>query len=154
MYKRLLYLLLPVLMLATSSCLDTTDFDAEDEKKILEYLKSNSLEAQKNDYGIYYIITVPGSDQKPTALSTIKVNYRGKLLNGNVFDSTFESGKPYEMKLSDAILGWQLTIPYYGKGGKGMLFIPSRYGYGNFAIGNIIPAHSVLIFDIELIDFR
>lgn len=140
-------------LLLMSSCLDYVDQDAEDEKKILEYLKTNQLEAQKTETGVYYIIELPGSAARPVLTNVVKVHYIGKLLNGTVFDSSYKTGVPIEGQLQNFIRGWQIGIPLFGKGGKGTLFIPSRYGYGAVSINNI-PANSVLIFDVNLIDFK
>ncbi len=154
MGNRFFYLFIPfTTILLMSSCLDYVDQDAEDEKKILEYLKSNSLEAQKTENGVYYIIEQPGSNAKPVLTSVVKVHYTGKLLNGTVFDSSYITGVPIEGQLDSFIPGWIIGIPLFGKGGKGTLFIPSKFGYGNFSIGKI-PANSVLIFDVHLIDFK
>ena len=78
------------------------------------------------------------------------VNYKGYLLNKNVFD---QSTKPVQFPLSNLIEGWKICIPLLQKGGKGTFFIPSQLGYGPSGTGSI-PGNSVLVFEIELLDWK
>lgn len=111
------------------------------------YLKNNNLTAQKTIDGIYYIVETEGSIEKPKITSEVTVTYKGYFLDGNVFDSAVKA----QFYLYSVIQGWQIGIPKFGKGGKGKLFIPSKYGYG---AGNIAGRNSaVLAFDVEVIDF-
>jgi FKBP-type peptidyl-prolyl cis-trans isomerase FkpA len=120
----------------------------KDREKILEYISENGLDAQEHESGVFYVIEAEGSGNHPTATSVVKLNYTGKLLDGKVFDSNWGS----TMSLRNTIQGWQYGIPMFKKGGKGILLIPSGLGYGQWPTGSI-PANSVLVFDIELIDF-
>lgn len=122
-----------------------------DVEKIEKYLTENGLTAEKTSSGLYYIITKVGTSGSPTASSTIKIQYKGYLLDGTVFDAT-TSGQTATFKLTSLIQGWQEGIPLLKKGGKGTFFIPSGLGYGNDDKGSI-PANSVLIFEITLVDF-
>jgi FKBP-type peptidyl-prolyl cis-trans isomerase len=81
------------------------------------------------------------------------VHYLGTLINGKKFDSSYDRGEASEFPLSDVIKGWQIGIPLFGRGGKGKLIVPPFLGYGSRAVGNI-PANSILIFDIDLQDFK
>lgn len=130
-----------------SSCKkdETSDQLNIDIKKIEDYLFDHSLDAQKHESGLYYIILQPGGNDKPTKNSSITVSYKGTLLNGEVFDEN----EFFTSYLSYLIEGWRLGIPMIGSGGKIKLFIPSTLGYGDKASGSI-PANSVLIFDITL----
>ena len=96
---------------------------------------------------MHYIITEPGSGGSPNLQSNVKVKYKGYLLDGNVFDERTET-----FLLANLIQGWQEGIPLLQKGGKGTFFLPSALGYGPNDVGPI-PANSVLIFEIELLDF-
>lgn len=124
------------------------DQEKKDMELIEEYLAENNLQAESTESGLYYIIHVPGSNEHPTILDDITFNYAGYLLNGNQFDA----GENVTYPLSALIAGWQEGIPLFGKGGSGRLIIPSHLGYGDQAYPGI-PANSVLIFDIELLDF-
>ena len=121
---------------------------AKDREKILKYIADNNLNAQEHSTGIFYVIETQGSGSFPRANSVVVINYTGYLLNGKVFDSNHEIA----LSLSHTILGWQYGIPLFQRGSKGKLLIPSGLGYGEFPRPGI-PANSVLIFDIELIDF-
>ena len=121
-----------------------------DANLIRQYIEDNNLDAQSTDSGLHYVIDEPGSSEHPELSSTVRVIYTGRLLDGYQFDSS--GGSVKEFRLSQLIGGWQEGIPLFGKGGKGILIIPSHLGYGaNFLPG--IPPNSVLVFDMELVDF-
>lgn len=120
-----------------------------DIKLIEDYLANNNLEAEKTAQGVYYIVDNPGNAEKPSILNIVRCDYKGYLLNGEVFDEN----KNIEFPLSQVIEGWQIGFPRFGKGGEGRLLIPSRYAYGSRGTGRIAP-NTVLIFDIKLHDFR
>jgi FKBP-type peptidyl-prolyl cis-trans isomerase FkpA len=146
--KRLLFL--AVLVTFISSCNKEEDYLANDKKTIEQYIAENGLTAQSTSSGLYYVIETPGGTTHPTVSSSVSVKYTGYLVDGTQFDSS--NGKTVSFALSEVIVGWQEGIPLFGKGGKGKLLIPSDLGYGAYQVGTI-PAHSVLIFDIELINF-
>jgi FKBP-type peptidyl-prolyl cis-trans isomerase FkpA len=121
-----------------------------DQEKIEQYLADNKLNATRHSSGIYYIIPTPGTGGSPGITSTVTVQYKGYLLNKNVFD---QSTKPIQFPLSNLIEGWKICIPLLQKGGKGTFFIPSQLGYGPSGTGSI-PGNSVLVFEIDLIDWK
>lgn len=133
------------------SC-DSQSQAEKDEEEILSYLSANSLNAEKTTSGIFYIIDVEGSGAHPTEFASVEVYYEGRLTNDKVFDST-DPNESAEFNLFQVIEGWQIGIPLFKKDGKGTLFIPSRFGYGTKGTANI-PKNSVLIFDIELLNFQ
>lgn len=128
---------------------DTVDQSAVDEDIITAYISDNKLNAKATGSGLYYVITSQGSGAQPNSTSSVTVNYKGYLTNGTVFDQSRSSGVSFS--LNNVIKGWQEGIPYFKKGGKGVLLIPSALAYGSQAKANI-PANSVLIFDIELLE--
>ncbi|NJL75797.1 MAG: peptidylprolyl isomerase [Saprospiraceae bacterium] len=117
---------------------------------IAKFLKDNNLVAQSTASGLHYIIDTEGSGEFPTIQSNVTVNYKGYFVNGDIFDQT--TTRPATFPLNGVIAGWQEGIPLFKKGGKGRLIIPSYLGYGSNR-QNGIPRNSVLVFDIELIDF-
>jgi FKBP-type peptidyl-prolyl cis-trans isomerase FkpA len=123
-----------------------------DVEKIEKYLSDKGLTAQKTGSGLHYIITQQGTGGSPTVSSKITIKYKGYLLDGSVFDATL-NGQSAVFPLSSLIQGWQEGIPLLKKGGKGTFFIPSGLGYGSSDQGSI-PANSVLIFEIELINYQ
>lgn len=147
-------LLLLIASLTFASCeKDDEKQDRIDRKKIIDYLEKNSLVAEETESGLFYIIEEEGSGSHPTLSSFIKVHYKGSLLNGYVFDTTEGQSEPATFMLSNLIKGWREGIPLFKKGGKGKLFVPSSLGYGSASYPDI-PANSVLIFDIHLVDFQ
>ena len=120
-----------------------------DDKIITDYISSNHLNATKTGSGLYYVISTQGTGIQPNANSNVTVNYKGTLKDGTVFDQSPIAGSSFN--LGNVIKGWQEGIPYFKKGGKGVLLIPSALGYGSQVTGSI-PANSVLIFNIELIN--
>jgi FKBP-type peptidyl-prolyl cis-trans isomerase FkpA len=145
----LLFLITAVVL--SSACKKEVDQAAVDEGIIKKYLKDNNLTATRHSSGLYYIIGKSGYGNSPNYYSTVKVTYKGYLTDGTVFDKT-AAGSTFEYPLSNLIQGWQIGIPLLHRSGSGTFFIPSGLGYGSSASGDI-PANSVLIFDISLIDF-
>ena len=94
-----------------------------------------------------------GAD-KPTSTSTVTVRYHGQLLDGTVFDSSFdnEDGSEVTFPLANLITGWRRTIPLMEPGQRIQMFLPPAEGYGGRAVGSI-PANSILMFSVELISF-
>ena len=145
--KKLIFLFLPVVFLF-SACGDQSE---KDQEIILNYLEENNLTAERTEEGVYYIIDNPGTGENPTVNDDVKVHYEGYFLDGTVFDSSIARGTPAEFPLRGVIQGWQIGIPLFKEGGKGTLLIPSWLAYGSSARSGI-PANSVLIFDVELIE--
>ncbi len=125
-----------------------------DVKLIEDYIQKNNLKMEKTEKGVYYQIEKKGSGtEHPTLKSKLTVHYHGTMMDGTVFDSSVDRGKPIDFPLSGVITGWQDAIPVLTKGGKGKFIIPSDMAYGSRG-GGPIPPNSVLIFDVELIDFK
>jgi FKBP-type peptidyl-prolyl cis-trans isomerase len=142
-------LIIAFLSLIAFSC-EKESQSEKDEQEIQNYLSSNSLTAEKHSSGMYYIIEDEGYGNHPSIYASVKILYKGMLTDGTVFDET-EADTPIWLDLISVIEGWQIGIPLFKKGGKGILLIPSALGYGSKSQGDI-PANSVLIFEIELVD--
>jgi len=134
------------------------------EAKRLEEAKLNKeagqkfLEANKNNPGVYqtqsglqYKVIKMGEGPKPTNTDKVKVHYEGKLINGKVFDSSYERGEPIEFELNQVIPGWAEGLTLMPVGSIFELYIPSDLAYGDRPIGEI-PAGSTLIFKVELLE--
>ena len=122
-----------------------------DENTINKYISDNKLNAQASGSGLHYVIASQGTGVQPNSGSVVTVKYDGFLIDGSLFDQSSSLGASFP--LSSVIKGWQEGIPFFKKGGKGTLLIPSALGYGSQATGKI-PANSVLIFNIELLDVK
>ncbi|UIR57733.1 FKBP-type peptidyl-prolyl cis-trans isomerase [Sphingobacterium sp. SRCM116780] len=102
--------------------------------------------------GLQYEVLVAGTGDKPNPENEVTVHYTGTLLDGKKFDSSYDRNEPLKMKLDRVIEGWKIGVPLMSKGAKYRFYIPSRLGYGSRDMG-AIPPNSILIFDIELVDF-
>lgn len=100
--------------------------------------------------GLQYQIISPGEGDHPSDTSTVTVHYLGKLMDGTVFDSSYERGEPISLRLNQVIPGWTEGLQLMKPGGKCILYIPPHLGYGERGAGPIPPA-SLLIFEVELI---
>lgn len=105
------------------------------------------------DSGLQYKVLEKGSGKKPSLTDTVKVNYKGSLIDGTVFDSSYERGKPTEFQLDAGIIkGWKEALQMMPVGSKWRLFLPPQLAYGQRGQGNIIGPNLALIFDVELLD--
>jgi FKBP-type peptidyl-prolyl cis-trans isomerase FklB len=102
--------------------------------------------------GIQYEVLKEGSGNKPSPGSNIKAHYRGALLNGKEFDSSFKRNQPFTARLTQLIKGWQEVLPLMPVGSMWRLWIPSDLAYGDNGAGGDIPGGATLVFDIELLE--
>ena len=100
--------------------------------------------------GLQYKIIKEGTGAKPTSESNVKVNYQGTLIDGKVFDSSYERGEPVSFNLNQVIKGWQEVLPLMSVGSKWQVFIPPDLAYGERGAGGAIGPNATLIFEIEL----
>jgi FKBP-type peptidyl-prolyl cis-trans isomerase FkpA len=101
--------------------------------------------------GLQYTVLRQGSGERPTATSRVRVNYEGKLLDGTVFDSSYQRGQPAEFGLNQVIAGWTEGLSLMPVGSKYRFWIPSQLGYGaEGAPGGTIGPDAMLTFDVEL----
>ena len=124
------------------------DVDTLNQEEIEKFIGDNNLSASATGSGLYYVIEEEGTGERPKSNSDVKVKYKGYFTNGDVFD---ENTNGITFNLQGVIAGWTEGIPLFKEGGKGMLLIPSKLGYGSNSVGSI-PPNSVLIFNIELVD--
>lgn len=125
----------------------------ENLKKGQEFLEKNKAESGVKTYpsGLQVKIETEGKGKTPTTADTVKAHYKGALIDGKVFDSSYDRGQPAEFPVGQVIKGWTEALTNMKVGTKARLFIPPDLGYGaNDRPG--IPANSVLVFDVELLD--
>lgn len=101
--------------------------------------------------GLQYEVLVAGEGAKPSAEDTVRTHYHGTLIDGTVFDSSYDRGQPAEFPVGGVIAGWVEALQLMNTGSKWRLYVPSELAYGGQAVGSI-PPHSVLVFDVELLD--
>ena len=104
----------------------------------------------ETESGLQYKIEVGGTGIAPEETDTVEVNYEGRLIDGTVFDSSYDRGESVRFPLNRVIKGWTEGLTYAKEGGKIQLYIPAELGYGQRGSGPI-PGNSTLIFDIELV---
>jgi len=109
---------------------------------------------QQTPSGLQYKILSPGEGKSPKATDTVLVNYRGTLLDGTEFDSSYKRNEPIEFPLNRVIPGWTEGVQLIKEGGKVQLFIPSNLAYGSRGAGGVIGPDETLIFEVELLKVR
>ncbi len=102
--------------------------------------------------GLQYQVLHMGDGPKPSASDSVKCHYHGTLINGTVFDSSVQRGKPAVFGVSQVIPGWVEALQMMPVGSKWRLFIPSDLAYGERGAGGAIEPNSTLVFDVELLD--
>lgn len=101
--------------------------------------------------GLQYQILKEGTGKSPSASDQVTTHYHGTLIDGTVFDSSYERGQPATFPVNGVIAGWTEALQKMKEGAKWRLFIPSDLAYGSQGAGDVIGPNSTLIFDVELI---
>lgn len=153
MNRATVYLLLVVLAVSFSGCLDsdddiiTTEEQLEIDISIIDaYLNDNNIDAIVDPTGLRYVIIEEGTGDFPEVSDRVNVSYEGRLLSDQ---SVFDSADSVSFPIRNLILGWQIGIPKLRESGSAILYIPSVYAYGTRGQGSI-PPNANLIFDITL----
>lgn len=132
--------------------------EAQDNKEAgKKFLAENKDKegVQTTESGLQYKVLEEGSGASPTAEDTVTVNYKGTLLNGEVFDSSYERGQPADIPLSRVIPGWTEGIQLMKEGGKYKFWIPGELAYGpNPRPGGPIGPNETLVFEVELLEVK
>ena len=131
----------------------------EDSKKNLAagdtFLAQNGKRpgVQTTASGLQYQVLTEGKGPKPKPTDTVRVNYKGMLLDGKTFDSSYDRGEPATFPLDQVVPGWQEGIALMPVGSKYKFWIPSKLGYGDKGTpGGPIPPNATLVFEVELLD--
>lgn len=127
-----------------------------------KYIADKGIKAIKTKGGVYIVLENPGDiSQKADSGKQVSIKYTGSLLSGGVFDSNIDSTvsghtEPYSFTVGQqgAIVGLEEAMPYFGKGAKGVVYIPAALGYGEREQGEKLPAFSNLKFDIQVLDVK
>jgi FKBP-type peptidyl-prolyl cis-trans isomerase len=114
-----------------------------------ELAQKPGIEWRSSGLGIE--VLAPGEGTPPKSTDKVRVHYRGLLLDGSEFDSSYARGKPNDFVLNQLITGWAAAMPSLRPGGKAVFYIPPQLGYGGIRAGKI-PPNSSLIFEVELLE--
>lgn len=124
----------------------------ESKKFLEENAKKEGVKVTES--GLQYTVIKEGEGAKPKATDTVKVHYKGTLVDGKEFDSSYKRGEPISFPLNGVIKGWTEGLQLMPVGSTYRFFIPSDLGYGDRGAGADIPGGAALIFDVELIEIN
>ncbi len=142
-----------LLFLSFSSCDEGQQILNSNIDEIEDFIAENNLDAQRTENDLFYVVLEEGNGEFPDITDEVTVDYHGYFTNGIVFDSSVDRGEPVTFPLTNVIRGWQQGIPLFSKGGSGILLIPSHLAYGEQGVPGSIPSNSVIVFDVNLLDF-
>ena len=119
---------------------------------IIDYKSKKGVTALDN--GIVYKVIKTGSGAQPTLADTVSAHYTGKLIDGQVFDSSIPRGQPSSFPLKQVIKGWQEVLPLMKVGSKWEVVIPPQLAYKETGAGKLIGPMATLVFEIELLEVK
>ncbi len=121
-----------------------------------EFLASNKAKdgVKTTPSGLQYKVLKEGSGAKPIATSTVTVHYKGTLLDGKQFDSSYDRGQPATFQLNQVIPGWTEGVQLMNPGSKYQFWIPGKLGYGPQGSPPTIPPNATLVFEVELLSVK
>lgn len=130
--------------------------EEEEKKKQQEILDAVAKGYDETNSGLRYKILQTGEGKKPTKGANVSVHYKGQLLDGTVFDSSYKRKQPidFSVGVGQVIAGWDEGILLLSVGDKARFVIPSNLAYGENGAGGVIPPNATLIFDVELMDVK
>jgi FKBP-type peptidyl-prolyl cis-trans isomerase FklB len=101
--------------------------------------------------GLQYEVLTEGTGRSPKATDTVRCHYHGTLIDGTVFDSSYQRNQPADFGLNQVIAGWTEGVQLMKEGGKYRFYLPYHLAYGEHGAGNTIPPFATLVFDVELL---
>jgi len=136
------------------------ELEAQSAKRFKEegakFLAENAKrpEVTTTPSGLQYEVLEPALGMKPTSTSTVEVHYEGRLLDGTVFDSSYQRGQSISFALNQVIAGWTEGLQLMSVGAKYKFYIPYNLAYGERGAGQSIPPYATLIFTVELLGIK
>ena len=104
--------------------------------------------------GLQYKEITPGKGKSPKTTDTVTTHYKGTLIDGTEFDSSYKRGQPATFPVSGVISGWTEALQLMKEGAKWQLFVPPNLAYGEKGAGHVIGPNATLIFEVELISVK
>ena len=128
----------------------------KNKKEGVEFLAANKAKegVKTLPSGLQYKVLAEGNGRQPKPTDQVTVNYRGKLLDGTEFDSSYKRGEPAVFPVNGVIKAWSEALPLMKTGGKWQLFVPAELAYGEHGAGRAIGPNSTLIFEVELLGIK
>jgi FKBP-type peptidyl-prolyl cis-trans isomerase len=128
----------------------------KNRKAAEDFLKANKAKegVVETKSGLQYKIVTKGKGAKPVPTDTVKVQYKGSLLDGKEFDSSYKRNEPAEFQVNQVIAGWQEALPLMEAGATYELYIPPDLAYGDRGAPPVIEPGSMLIFQVELLEIQ
>jgi FKBP-type peptidyl-prolyl cis-trans isomerase len=126
---------------------------ARQRRQALAEIRRRWPDAVETASGLRYRVLRAGSGATPTLGTTVTVHYTGSLLDGTLFDSSYQRGSPARFRVGQVIPGWNEALLAMKKGEKRLLIIPPELAYGERGYPGVIPPNAFLVFDVELLDF-
>jgi FKBP-type peptidyl-prolyl cis-trans isomerase FklB len=125
---------------------------ADGEKFLAENAKKEGVKTLAS--GLQYKEIAPGTGKSPKSTDTVTTHYKGTLVDGTEFDSSYKRGEPATFPVSGVIPGWTEALQLMKEGAKWQLFVPSGLAYGEQGAGQVIGPNATLIFEVELISIK
>ena len=122
-----------------------------DNNAILNYLMDEGIAMQRTPSGFYYQIIEPGAGDLIEWGDWLSVHYRGYTLDGKEVDSSYKKGKPLDFYVGNMVPGWNEGLQLLRPGSKAFFVLPSHLAYGEKGYPNVIPPHTVLAFELEIL---
>ena len=140
------------LILATGCVSRSAKTNAQAEKFLMENKNKEGVITLPS--GLQYQVVAAGTGRTPAATDTVSTHYRGTLLDGREFDSSYRRNEPAEFPVNRVIKGWTEALQLMQEGAKWILYIPPHLAYGERGAGGLIGPNETLIFEIELLKVK
>ena len=126
----------------------------KDKNTIINYILDEGVELKPTGTGLYHQMIAEGTGKNAEWGDWVTVNYKGYTLDGKVFDSSYKRGKSIEFYIGNMIAGWNEGLQLMKPGGKAFFVVPSELAYGEKGFKSIIPPHTTLAFEVELVEAK